>query len=76
VKNTIFFGTLHSYYLETLESTIKASLAQWQSTSLVDQTSCQFRLPHLFFNDDCSFGCLEKCGLSISSVPYAKPRLR
>ena len=35
VKNTIFFGTLHSYYLGTLESTIKASLAQWQSTSLV-----------------------------------------
>ena len=35
VKNTIFFGTLHRYYLETLKSTIKASLAQWQSTSLV-----------------------------------------
>ena len=35
VKNTIFFGTLHRFYLETLKSTIKASLAQWQSTSLV-----------------------------------------
>ena len=35
VKNTIFFGTLHRYYLKTLKSTIKASLAQWQSTSLV-----------------------------------------
>ena len=35
VKNTIFFGTLRRYYLETLMPTIQASLAQWQSTSLV-----------------------------------------
>ena len=34
-KTTMLFRALHKYYLKTLKSNFEASLAQWQSTSLV-----------------------------------------